>query len=329
MIRSRRSIEEFSISFLDVICCGFGAVILLLMISQNQLPIVLSQTIANDQLSIENKETKLEQVIETIGITKNSIEMTKVELSNLEADLTKTLDRLNTIRAKYETQQEISEEIENQNLELAEAKQSLTEEMEDLLGADFRSKNKLAGGIPVDSEYIIFVIDSSGSMHFDGNWGNVVRLVRGVLSEYPSIKAFQVLDDDGNYLFSSYRRKWIQDSPSTRTSIINALAGYRNATNSSPVEGIQEAIGAYYDPNKKIAIWYLGDDFAQNISIEEIVDDIDRINVVDEFGERRVRIHTIAFLTFGKQIGFNERIQRFANFMRELAYRNDGTFIAL
>ena len=115
MIRSRRSIEEFSISFLDVICCGFGAVILLLMISQNQLPIVLSQTIANDQLSIENKETKLEQVIETIDMTKNSIEMTKIERSNLEVDLTEIQDRLNTIRAKYETQQEISKEIENQN----------------------------------------------------------------------------------------------------------------------------------------------------------------------------------------------------------------------
>ena len=86
---------------------------------------------------------------------------------------------------------------------------------------------------------------------------------------------------------------------------------------------------AIHIPNKKIAIWYLGDDFAQNVSIEEIVDDIDRINAADEFGERRVRIHTIAFITFGKQIGFNERIQRFANFMRELAYRNDGTFIAL
>ena len=34
----RRAAEEFSISFLDVICCGFGAVILLLMITHVSKP---------------------------------------------------------------------------------------------------------------------------------------------------------------------------------------------------------------------------------------------------------------------------------------------------
>ena len=31
----RREGEEFSVSFLDVICCGFGAIILLLMLSKH------------------------------------------------------------------------------------------------------------------------------------------------------------------------------------------------------------------------------------------------------------------------------------------------------
>ena len=34
--------------------------------------------------------------------------------------------------------------------------------MERLLGSDYQRKNNLIGGIPVDSEYIIFVIDTSG-----------------------------------------------------------------------------------------------------------------------------------------------------------------------
>ena len=65
MIRARRTIEEFSISFLDVICCGFGAVILLLMITQNQLPVSLKQT--NDTIisSIEEKETDLTKIVES------------------------------------------------------------------------------------------------------------------------------------------------------------------------------------------------------------------------------------------------------------------------
>ncbi len=32
MKKSRRGVEVFSLSFLDVICCGFGAIILLLVL---------------------------------------------------------------------------------------------------------------------------------------------------------------------------------------------------------------------------------------------------------------------------------------------------------
>ena len=73
MIRSRRSIEEFSISFLDVICCGFGAVILLLMISQNQLPILMTQTTDREEISIDSKENELETVIKSLTKTQTTI----------------------------------------------------------------------------------------------------------------------------------------------------------------------------------------------------------------------------------------------------------------
>ena len=40
----RREIEQFSLSFLDVICCGFGAIVLLLIITKTMQPMVLEQT---------------------------------------------------------------------------------------------------------------------------------------------------------------------------------------------------------------------------------------------------------------------------------------------
>ncbi len=40
----RREGEDFNISFLDVICCGFGAIILLLMITKVVEPIVLEDS---------------------------------------------------------------------------------------------------------------------------------------------------------------------------------------------------------------------------------------------------------------------------------------------
>tara|TARA_X000000368_G_scaffold108844_1_gene84724 strand:- start:379 stop:1365 length:987 start_codon:yes stop_codon:yes gene_type:complete len=325
MIRARRSIEEFSISFLDVICCGFGAVILLLMISQNQLPTIITQTTNNDKLSIETRKSELESVVKTLQVKRKEIDTAKGELSNRTLELAEIQEKLNSVRARYESLLDVSEQIENQNMELAEAKQSLTKEMERLLGANFRRRTDLVGGITVDSEYIIFVIDTSGSMQAVA-WPTVIQKVSETLSIYPSVKGIQVLNDMGDYMFSSYKGTWMEDSPATRTSIISTLSAWSPFSNSSPVEGIREAIYTYYDPNKNISIYVFGDDYTGN-SIEEVVDAVDQINVADESGNRRVRIHAVGFPVYIDRP--NQRVYRFASLMRELAYRNNGTFVAL
>ena len=325
MIRSRRSIEEFSISFLDVICCGFGAVILLLMISQNQLPILMTQTTDREEISIDSKENELETVIKSLTKTQTTIEETRGDLSNRAKELAEIQDQLNTIRAQFETLREVSDQVETQNMELAEAKQSLTKEMERLLGANFRRRTDLVGGITVDSEYIIFVIDTSGSMQAVA-WPTVIQKVSETLSIYPSVKGIQVLNDMGDYMFSSYKGTWMRDSPAMRTSIISTLSAWSPFSNSSPVEGIREAIYTYYDPNKNISIYVFGDDYTGN-SIEAVVDAVDQINVADESGNRRVRIHAVGFPVYIDRP--NQRVYRFASLMRELAYRNNGTFVAL
>ena len=122
---------------------------------------IITQTITNDEHSNETKKSELESVVKTLQAKKQEIETTKGELSNRVLELTEIEEKLNSIRAQYETLLEVSEVIENKNMELAEAKQSLTKEMERLLGANFRRRTDLVGGITVDSEYIIFVIDTS------------------------------------------------------------------------------------------------------------------------------------------------------------------------
>ena len=44
MKRRNRETDSFSVSFLDVISCGFGAIILLLMITKNAAPVVIEFT---------------------------------------------------------------------------------------------------------------------------------------------------------------------------------------------------------------------------------------------------------------------------------------------
>ena len=42
-MKRRRNVEAFSLSFLDCICCGFGAIILLLVLSKIYEPVVIEK----------------------------------------------------------------------------------------------------------------------------------------------------------------------------------------------------------------------------------------------------------------------------------------------
>ena len=321
----RRGIEEFSISFLDVICCGFGAVILLLMLTRPLEPILL-----------ENSEVDLSERIEAREQALFEIRGEIREL--LASDNASATDRLAAIEAIKELERQLEDtlgkamslgeaerEIDEQTAELASAKQTLTDEMQRLLGLDFKRDSGLVGGIAVDSEYIIFVIDTSGSMQ-SAAWNQVVRKVDETLSIYPRVKGIQVMNDMGDYMFPQYRGTWLEDGAGVRNRIIQTLSGWAPFSNSSPVEGIREAIDTYYDPSKNISIYVFGDDYTGD-SVEEVVDAVDQINIVDEMGRRRVRIHAVGFPVYLDQP--NARIYRFAALMRELAYRNDGTFVGL
>ena len=324
MIR-RRGIEEFSVSFLDVICCGFGAIILLLMVTKTLEPIVLEDS----NLDLSEQIAAREQAVFEI---KGQIEQLRQQIADENAQLQLSLSQqddvqqqLSDILGRFKTMTEASENISSENMQLASARQSLTDEMEQLLGLDFRRSSELVGGISVDSEYIIFIIDTSGSMQ-SAAWGQVVQKVSETLSIYPQIKGIQVMNDMGDYMFPVYRQRWIDDTPALRNSIITTLQNWAPFSNSSPVEGIREAIATYYDPNKRISIYVFGDDYTGN-TIEQVVGAVDQVNRADETGRRRVRIHAIGFPVYLDQP--NARIYRFAALMRELAYRNDGTFVGL
>jgi hypothetical protein len=323
--RERRGIAEFGLSFLDVISCGFGAIILLLIISKTMEPVLLEET----QIDLEGQIAQREEALYEIRgrITELRRQVTDAE-SQLDDNLLRVaaLDReLTSILGRFATTVDRREEALEATQQLAAAKQSLTDEMQRLLGVDFRRKSELVGGIAVDSEYIIFVIDTSGSM-FNAAWSQVLRKVDETLAIYPQVKGIQVMNDMGDYMFPQFAGEWIADSPSRRDAIMQRLQSWNPFSNSSPVEGIEAAISTFYSPDKLISIYVFGDDFTGR-SIEEVVDQVDRINQADESGRRRVRIHAVGFPVYLDRP--SGRVYRFAALMRELAYRNDGTFVGL
>jgi len=329
MKRKQRSVETLSLSFLDSISCGFGAIILLLVIAKIFEPIRLEESNVELNGLIAQYEEELNQILgETERLEREKRSTTEnITLSTRQIDeLQRRLSQIRSEMLERRDDAEYSAELQGR---LAQAKQSLTDEMQRLL-ADYKPPidEYKVGGIPVDSEYIIFIVDTSGSMRTYA-WDRVQQQIRETLEVYPTVKGIQVINDDGQYMFQSYRDEWMPDSPARREAIIEAMKGWRALSNSSPREGILKAIDTFYDPDKKISLYVYSDDFAQG-SINAVVREVDRRNRVDATGQRRVRIHAVAFPVYYEVTG-NELLSAadFAILMRALCLRNGGTFVAL
>ncbi len=325
MIRNRRSIEEFSVAFLDVICCGFGAIILLLMITKTVEPILLEKSQLDLDSKVAERELALFEIKGKINELRRQLTDADDQLDENLIDLLALERQLTLILSQFAASSKTADENLLETRKLATAKQSLTDEMQRLLGMNFQRSTDLVGGIAVDSEYIIFVIDTSGSM-FNVAWPQVLQKVEETLKIYPEVKGIQVMNDMGDYMFPRYQGQWMDDSTAIRRAILDRLQSWHPFSNSSPVEGIQRAIATYYAPDKNISIFVFGDDFTGS-SIESVVEEVDRLNRADDTGRRRVRIHAIGFPVYLERP--SGRVYRFAALMRELAYRNDGTFVGL
>lgn len=323
--RPRRETEIFSISFLDCITCGLGSVVLLLVLSNIRPP------------SIEQEEEEMKQqllslqdeLIEIEGqsdILNRDLKAQQQQLSTEKLRIARLQGDLSEIRGKYRASKQDADVANQLEGRLASAQQTMTEEMKRLLGQGFRrKKDDAVGGIPVDSEYIIFIIDTSGSM-FNYVWPMMLTKVEETLNAYPTVKGFQIMSDEGTYMFTGYRGKWIPDTPGQRRTVIERLRTWNAFSNSSPIEGIVEAIRTYHANDKKISLYVFGDEFTGS-SIDSVVKGVDVINREDATGQRRVRIHAIGFPVRPDAPQYTSI--RFATLMRILCQRNGGTFVGL
>ena len=326
--RGRRSIDIFNLSFLDVVSCGFGAIILLLVIVKISEPHVIEQLAVDLSGLVERLEAELFLIRGETRVLNRDLTEKQEQLSVSREKLARLKGSLSDIEGQYaraRTESDTQAVIEGQ---LETAQQSLTEEMRRLQSqAGIPVSDSRIGGVPVDSEYIIFIIDTSGSMN-QFAWSLVLKKVSEVLRVYPTVKGIQVMNDMGEYMFSSYAGKWIPDTPARRSAINRRLATWTPFSNSSPVEGIEAAIRRFYAKDKRISLYIFGDDFSHG-SIEKVINTVESINRADRSGRHRVRIHAVGFPVLFSMGGMSSNAVRFAALMRKLAENNDGTFVGL
>jgi len=325
----RRDIEVFSLSFLDCICCGFGAIILLFVLSKFAEPRIIEEVRADLDATIAQLQEEIYDLRGEIDVLNRELTEKKEQLSIDKSRLARLQGDLSRIQGEFKTSRQNSEVQNILEGRLAQALQELTEEMKRLLKNRPRpSVESSVGGIPVDSEYIIFIIDTSGSMQ-RGAWASVQKKMQETLAIYPKVKGIQIMNDDGIYMFSQYRGQWIPDTPARRKAILDVLAGWRAVSNSSPVEGIEAAIKGFYDPSKKISLYVFGDEFSGD-NMQRVVNTVDRLNKAAKDGSRLVRIHAVGFPTvLNDPRGMGVTGVRFANLMRNLCQKNAGTFVGL
>jgi len=328
MRRKQRDIEIYSLSFLDVICCGFGAIILLLVLSEFGQPLVIER-------SRQDLESQLKKLQQELFVIRGESETLQRELqgrvdrlSRERRNLAKVAGDVSSIRGQFDASRQdaaVSNILEN---ELLSAYQELEAENKRLMQVSRtrqRIQTQAVGGIPVDSDYVIFLIDTSGSMQ-GGHWETAIEVMREILDIYPRLKGVQIVDDNGRELFGGSRGRWLNDSPGLRTDIVQRMRSWRSFSDSSPADGIELAIKNYWSADKRISVYVLGDEFTGE-SIQGALDAVDRVNRPDASGRRRVRIHAVGFPEAPGMTPFTNI--RFSALMRAMCERNDGTFVGL
>jgi hypothetical protein len=325
-MRGRRPVEVFSLSFLDCICCGFGAMILLLVLTEIGRPLELEKSRKNLDGQVRALTEKLHVIQgETDELTRE-LQGSRATLEQERQKLARLSGELSSIQGQYASSTQDASVANHVEGELVSAYQKLSAEMQRLLQQRARRPaTEAIGGIPVDSEYVIFVVDTSDSMT-DNHWDANLAIMDEILGFYPHVSGMQIMNDQGTYMFEGTKGQWLTDTPEERAEIRKRARHWAAFSQSNPVPGMEEAIRTYWAPDKRISVFVLGDEFTGK-SIQAALDSITALNKPGADGRRPVRIHAIGFPE-GEGMSPYTNI-RFSTLMRLVCSQNNGTFVGL
>ena len=152
----RRQIEVFSLSFLDCLCCGFGAILLLFILS-----------IGSGKAGTQNP------------VSEEQLQSMRQQLAQIKADIlqkTELLERATNRQQTDEERQRLESSIDKlqstlaaleQELEIRQANLSIGQKAHaeaNRILQSFEFENLPPIGLPADATHVVFVIDTSGSM---------------------------------------------------------------------------------------------------------------------------------------------------------------------
>ena len=320
MSESQSESSSVSLSFLDIIACAFGAVVLLILI----LPVgtfALEMLVSDSDTSEHGRMLLLSSALDDeIDTLRAQLAQNETLIQQMQSEETAVADANTLLQRTIDETLEESSKVQLQ-MNAVQATQAILARPTPAQDDPFELPTEVSG-IPVDSEYVAFVIDTSGSMQ--SIWGSVVAEAENLLTLYPEIKGFQFISDNGAYLYRVHARRWMPDTSATRKIAISRLQTWGAASNSSPVEGIERAIRDLYRPDISMAVIVIGDDYS-GISFDGFLNKIDGIVTSAGVGGGTLRIHAVGL--------WNDHMANsslnFSVLMRELTRRYDGAFVGI
>jgi len=322
----RRNIEVFSLSFLDCLCCGFGAILLLFILTIGSGPHA-----AEDEIDVPTLQAMRQQLAQLeADIAQKAARMNAAINSE---QISRERARILSIVQELETQlADLRQEYASRKANLSTTQQAAAEATR--LLQSFQHEDLPPIGLPADATHVAFVIDTSGSMrnqltrqlHFA-----VAEQMRELLDSLPAVRSIQFLDTSGNYILGGRSGFWLPDTPGLREQALRQILSYPSYSISDPEPGMRRAIqdlGPQVGAGEKMSLFVIGDDFRG--STQSLLVKLDRLNPRDpNTGKRPISISAVGFPTLVDpfQIGAPQGNTRFANIMRETAEAHDGVLI--
>lgn len=311
-MKAKKTREIFSMSFLDIMACGFGALVLILLISEFQESEIEIVENSADKFLLVSEEKNLK-----ITELNNISEQVKTKLE----DLIEKRKELELITNKLTQRQLVASNLSN----LANSKESsINNKSKPLI-----ITNQIdASGIKIDSKYLVFIIDNSGSMQTSGPWSNVIKEIDNIINTFPDLQGYLIMNDSGNIIHGG--SPWLIPSKTNRRASINLLKVNPNKymSLSNPILGLKQVINSYGNRFSDVGVFIVGDDVLDNNRMENISNSILQINKKPS-GEIKVRINAIAFLTAKDEKAYEQQNMNYLMLMRELTEQSGGALVVV
>lgn len=208
----RRDTEIFSMSFMDCICCGFGAVLLLFILTTGQKADYSEDTVEELKRRVQEMDQEITKERDELDQMARPVTLTEAELAEVHQD------NLNTKRKADEYQEELKRllrqlaALKNEEAKLLADLKNVPEEEQQPVPIPEVDRRQYLTGVQMEGSHILFVVRASGSMLGDTiedaaarledpefkkreapKWQRVVKSLRWLIASLAPDTNFQIL----------------------------------------------------------------------------------------------------------------------------------------